>query len=351
MPIATPAQFQKALLRWFDAHGRKDLPWQINKTPYRVWVSEIMLQQTQVATVIPYYERFMKHFPSLKSLASASEDEVMHLWTGLGYYSRARNLHKAAQKIQTEYKGKYPDTLEGIVSLPGIGQSTAGAILSIAFKQQATILDGNVKRVLARYLGITEPVNQTAVEAAMWEAAVRYTPKNRVDDYTQAIMDLGATHCTRSKPQCETCPLQKTCEGYHLGIAESLPRKTSAKAIPTKQAAFLVIEQDGKILLQKRPSKGIWGGLYSLPQLDGLPTLTAIKSHCKNELKLTIRTVEKLEGFRHTFSHYHLELQPYRLIASKTNKAVDTGTQLWYNPRQPTSIGLPKPILTILRSL
>lgn len=351
MPIATPAQFQKALLRWFDEHGRKDLPWQINKTPYRVWVSEIMLQQTQVTTVIPYYDRFMKRFPTLKSLASAPEDEVLHLWTGLGYYSRARNLHKAAQKIQTEFKGRFPDNLDDIVSLPGIGQSTGGAILSIAFKQQATILDGNVKRVLARYLGITEPINQTHIEAAMWEAAIRYTPKARVDDYTQAIMDLGATHCTRSKPQCATCPLKKTCEGLALGVAESLPRKTSAKAIPTKQAAFLVIEHAGKILLEKRPSKGIWGGLYALPQVDGTPTQTEIKTYCKTHLQQTVKRVERLAGFRHTFSHYHLELQPYRLPIHNVTSAINARTQLWYDPEQPSSIGLPKPIVTILKSL
>lgn len=351
MPIATPAAFQKALLRWFDAHGRKDLPWQLNKTPYRVWVSEIMLQQTQVSTATPYYERFMKTFPSLKSLANATEDEVLHLWTGLGYYSRARNLHKAAQKIQTDFKGKFPDTLEGIVSLPGIGQSTAGAILSIAFKKQATILDGNVKRVLARYLGITDPINQTAVEQQMWEAAIRYTPKERVDDYSQAIMDLGATHCTRSKPQCGTCPLQKTCQGFAQGIAETLPRKTSAKAIPTKTATFLVIEHQGRVLLEKRKSKGIWGGLYALPELEGEQDAAAVKAHCTSTYLTKVKACHKLEPFRHTFSHYHLVLCPYRLTLPANASPVDKPGQLWYNLDQPSSIGLPKPILSILRSL
>lgn len=352
MPIATPAQFQRTLLRWFDEHGRTDMPWQINKTPYRVWVSEIMLQQTQVNTATPYYLRFMKRFPTLKSLADATEDDVLHQWTGLGYYSRARNLHKAAKKIQAEFKGKFPDTLEGIVSLPGIGRSTAGAILSIAFKQQATILDGNVKRVLARYLGITDPINQTATEQRMWEAAIRYTPKNRADDYSQAMMDLGATLCTRAKPQCGVCPLKKSCEGLALGIAETLPRKTSTKAIPTKIATFLVIEHQGYVLLEKRPAKGIWGGLYALPQLEGEVTPAEIKAHCREKYQATLSTCRALPAFRHTFSHYHLECKPQHLtLPKKAALALDAPRQLWYKLDAPSTIGLPKPILSILRNL
>ena len=350
MPIASPAQFQKSLLTWFDQHGRKDLPWQKNKTPYRVWVSEIMLQQTQVNTVIPYYERFMKTLPSLKHLANATEDEVLHLWTGLGYYSRARNLHRAAQKIQTELKGQFPDTLEGINALPGVGLSSTGAILSIAFKQKATILDGNVKRVLSRYIGLTDPINLPASETLLWDTARRYTPAKRVEDYTQAIMDLGATLCTRSKPQCGNCPLQKTCEGYALGVAASIPRKTASKAIPTKKAAFLLIEHDGHILLEKRPAKGIWGGLYVLPQLENAPSLADIKKFCADNYAIKVKSCEVLETFRHTFTHFHLECSPHRVVWAGKKLALDSQTQVWYNPLKPKTLGLPKPIISILRS-
>lgn len=353
MSTATPSQFRKMLLTWFDQHGRKHFPWQIDKTPYRVWVSEIMLQQTQVSTVIPYYERFMTRFPDLTSLANAPEDDVLHLWAGLGYYSRARNLHRAAKSVLAHHAGKFPDTLETIQSLPGIGQSTAGAILAIAFQQRAAILDGNVKRVLARYLGVLEPVNQKSVEAQLWEAATRFTPAKRIDDYTQAIMDLGATVCTRGKPKCGACPLQATCAALAQDIVDLLPRKTAARALPTKTTTFLVIRRCETIWLRKRPPSGIWGGLFSLPELPGQATAASIREFCQNTFQARVKKQALLPAFRHTFTHYHLELHPVIVdIAPLTaGKIMDDAEQIWYNLHQPKKVGLPKPIQTLLRSL
>jgi len=264
-------QFQNRLLTWFDQHGRKHLPWQQNKTAYRVWISEIMLQQTQVNTVIPYYQRFMQRFPDLSSLAQAEPDEVLHLWAGLGYYSRARNLHRAAQLIMQNHQGEFPASLAILQKLPGIGQSTAGAILALAFNQPAAILDGNVKRVLARFHGITDFINEKSVENRLWELAAHYTPKKCVADYTQAMMDLGATLCIRGKPACERCPLSEDCLARQQNIAALLPRKKAARELAVRTATFVVFKMQASILLHKRPDKGIWGGLWSLPEFAGEP--------------------------------------------------------------------------------
>lgn len=347
-----PDRFQHTLLTWFDLHGRKQLPWQFNKTPYRVWVSEIMLQQTQVATVIPYYERFMQRFPDLAALANAHEDEVLHLWAGLGYYSRARNLHRAAKMVMTEFKGEFPSSIEALKHLPGIGQSTAGAILSIAFNQRAPILDGNVKRVLTRLHGIIDPVTDKHVENQLWNLANEYTPTARVADYTQAMMDLGATLCTRSKPQCATCPFTNDCEAYQQGITHLVPAKKAGKEIPTKQATFLVIQYQDSVLLQKRPATGIWGGLWSLPELSGEIEIQEALDYCQQKLKVTPLDHRALAPFRHTFSHYHLDIFPIVIIAKKVPlKVMADDLQIWYNLRHPESIGLPKPIQSILRGL
>lgn len=347
----TPRLFQQRLLAWFDRHGRKELPWQINKTPYRVWLSEIMLQQTQVATVIPYYLRFMATFPTIEALAKAPEDEVLHLWAGLGYYSRARNLHKAAQMVVETFKGQFPATLDNLLLLPGVGQSTAGAILSIAYGQRATILDGNVKRVLARFLGITAPINQKETENLLWEHAVAYTPHKRAADYTQAIMDLGATVCTRSKPQCAACPLTRACVARERDLTGQIPAKKAGRALPVKTATFLLIESEKRILLCKRPAKGIWGGLWSLPEITGTPDTRRITTLVKETCGLRPDSQEKLAPFRHTFSHYHLEIHPVHIRINKLpkGKSIETAKQIWYNRRKPSLIGLPKPVETLLR--
>lgn len=348
----TASTMQKRLLAWFDQHGRKSLPWQINKTPYRVWVSEIMLQQTQVSTVIPYFERFMQRFPSVSALASADENDVLHLWAGLGYYSRARNLHRAAKTIQHDLGGKFPDTLETLSALPGIGNSTAGAILSIAYQIPTPILDGNVKRVISRLHGILTPVNDRKTEQTLWQLATRYTPQKRVADYTQAIMDLGATVCTRSKPGCTECPLERYCIAAAEDLTTSIPAKKTTKKIPTKQATLLVIQHQGKILLQKRPSSGIWGGLYSLPELSGIADDDSISRYCQKAFNLTVKALQPLENFKHTFSHYHLQIHPILLkVKRSVARIMEDGQQIWYNLEQPDNIGLPKPVQTILQRL
>jgi len=352
MTILPIKQFPSRLLRWFDQHGRKSLPWQQNKTPYRVWVSEIMLQQTQVATVIPYYERFMQHFPDVLQLANASDDAIMHLWAGLGYYSRARNLHRAAKMVIEEFGGAFPSTLEGLLQLPGIGPSTAGAILAIAYNKQATILDGNVKRVLARLHGVSKPINDKATENALWELAVSYTPKARVADYTQAIMDLGATCCTRAKPQCEQCPFVSDCVARQQGIVDLLPMKKATKKIPERVATFLIVRCDMRIYLCKRPETGIWGGLWSLPQLEGHADEKDVRAHCQQQMRCKVKSMNKLPAFRHTFSHYHLDIYPLVVdIESIPLRVMEDGRQIWYNLLQPEALGLPKPVKKIIEGL
>lgn len=343
-------RFQTSLLKWFDQHGRKHLPWQQDKTPYRVWVSETMLQQTQVSTVIPYFERFMQHFPTIDLLARAGEDEVLHLWAGLGYYSRARNLHKAAKMVMNDFAGRFPDTTESLQTLPGIGPSTAGAILAIAYNKPAPILDGNVKRVLTRLQGITDPINEKKVENRLWDLAVAFTPKERVADYTQAIMDLGATLCTRGQPLCTRCPFERTCVANAEGIAPSLPKKKTSKQIPTKESSFLIIRHQDRILLQKRPSMGIWGGLWCLPELTGLPDEKSIQAFCRRHLSTGQIKLTKLPAFKHTFSHYHLMIHPILIELARTPlRVMEDDQAIWYNLAQPTAVGLPRPIQTILR--
>lgn len=338
--------FAKQLLKWFELHGRKNLPWQQNLTPYRVWVSEIMLQQTQVNTVIPYFERFMLRFPSIDKLALAEQDEVLHYWSGLGYYSRARNLHKTAQQVMTHFNGQLPDDVEQLQSLPGIGRSTAGAILATAFEQPASILDGNVKRVLARHDAIEGWPGNTAVSKQLWEITERLTPKKQVRAYTQAIMDLGATLCTRSKPQCEACPVVASCKAKACNTIALYPGKKPKKVLPVKATEMLIIEnQHGHILLEKRPPTGIWGGLWSLPEnrsaLDA--NLVSNKPQCWPVL-------------RHTFSHFHLDITPvhHKLKASNSarqNAVMEVNNQLWYNIQQPKAIGLAAPVSKLLKAL
>ena len=336
----SPDTFQQNLLNWFDQSGRKDLPWQHPITAYRVWISEIMLQQTQVATVIPYYNKFIQHYPDIQALANAPLDEVLSLWAGLGYYARARNLHKAAGIINQA--GQFPDSLEGLVALPGIGQSTAGAILSIAFNISQPILDGNVRRVLARYKAIQGWTGSTEINKQLWEISALYTPIARVADYTQAIMDLGATVCTRSKPRCIECPLQSNCLALLLQRVHELPTPKPSKKIPVKQSVFIIaINKEQQILLEKRPPAGIWGGLWSVPELAShteLDTWLQTKS-------LSLINKQPLEIRRHTFSHYHLDYQPIVLYVDNLIKNVlEAEKVLWYKHQQTKKIALPAPV-------
>ena len=340
-------RFSVQLLDWFDQHGRKTLPWQTNKTPYRVWISEIMLQQTQVATVIPYYHNFLNQFPSIETLAAASEDDVLHLWTGLGYYARARNLHVTAKKVMTEYNGEFPDTVDELMTLPGIGRSTAGAIAAICHGTHAAILDGNVKRVLARYFAIGGWPGKSQTQALLWDKAESLTPNNRIADYTQAIMDLGATVCTRSSPDCPECPFFKSCHARINGTIGQYPGKKPKKTMPVKSTVMLIVELNDEVLLQKRPSKGLWGGLWSFPECVSVETIDSLlQSLNLEELERT-----RLPEFRHSFTHYHLDIEPIRVTVRATNRIAEGGAEIWFDVTAPHSIGLTKPVTKILAEL
>lgn len=338
----TPKQFQTAVLKWFDKHGRRDLPWQKSHAPYRVWLSEIMLQQTQVKTVIPYFQKFIKKFPHVKSLANANIDDVLTLWSGLGYYARARNLHKTAQIIQQEFHGRFPIDVATLQTLPGIGRSTAGAIVALSKNQRAPILDGNVKRVLARF--------HAENSKDLWELAEKYTPEKRVADYTQVMMDLGALICTRTKPKCALCPLQKHCAGYLSGNPTAYPAKTTSKKIPTRATHMLILRNDqGEILLEKRPPIGIWGGLWSLPECVADQD---IKQFCKKQHHCDIKNLQKWPKLRHTFSHFHLDITPVLIHIKKWSPpAMESPNTVWYNVATLDDKGLAAPVKKLLIQL
>ena len=343
--MMSPSLFQQQILAWFDVHGRKDLPWQLNITPYRVWLSEIMLQQTQVATVIPYFNAFIEQFPTIEQLAQAPLDQVLHQWSGLGYYARARNLHKSAQLIIGQ--GYFPETLDDLVALPGIGVSTAGAILSIVFKKSEPILDGNVKRVLARFKAVNGWSGNSQVNKLLWAMSAELTPIARVADYTQAMMDLGATICTRSKPACDRCPLESHCVARQQGIVSLLPTPKPRKTLPVKPLILLMLSNHlNQVFLEKRPPTGIWGGLWSLPEFNDID---AVHEWCLAK-QIRVYDIQMLAVQRHTFSHYHLD---YTTLLMQTdnpiNFVMEVNQALWYNPKQKEMLGLPAPIKLLLQ--
>jgi A/G-specific adenine glycosylase len=338
--------FAQSLIRWHALHGRHDLPWQREKTPYRVWVSEIMLQQTQVATVLKFYERFIHRFRDVETLAAAPIDEVLHLWSGLGYYSRGRNLHRAAQIMVRELGGRFPDSVEALAQLPGIGQSTAAAIVSLSFDRRATILDGNVKRVLARYFAIEGAPNERAVEQRLWSHAQQCTPHSQVAVYTQAIMDFGATLCTRHDPQCPRCPLRTACAACVSGRVSELPMPRKRLSRPTRQVVMLLaVTEQGQVLLRRRPLQGIWGGLWSPPEFE---TKDAATAFCDSALQARAQPPEELAVVRHAFTHFDLEIIPLRVSCPGPVAAAGGEDALWYNRREPARVGLPAPIATLL---
>lgn len=349
-PISLSASaFGHLTLEWFDEHGRKHLPWQQSQTPYRVWVSEIMLQQTQVATVIGYFSRFMERFPDVESLASAPIDDVLHLWTGLGYYARARNLHRAAQKVVNEYGGVFPvESVEALCELPGIGRSTAGAIISLSGNGRAPILDGNVKRVLCRVHAVEGWPGKPAVERALWHLAERYTPHQRVGDYTQAMMDLGATVCTRTNPTCLLCPYEADCLAHRYSQETAYPEPKPKKVIPTRHTHLLVLmSEEGKVLLERRPESGIWGGLWSLPQFE---TTSAIQAWLDTYAPRAVMDHE-WQSITHVFSHFRLVMQPVPARVKQIPFGIADEGQRWVDPSDLSGFGLPAPIKTLLLSL
>jgi A/G-specific adenine glycosylase len=340
--------FAARLLAWYDDHGRKDLPWQRDPTPYRVWVSEVMLQQTQVATVIPYFERFMARFPAVTDLAAASVDEALALWSGLGYYSRARNLHRAAVQIAGEHGGEFPPDLEQVLALPGIGRSTAGAILALAQNQRHPILDGNVRRVLARYHAIEGWPGQAEVERLLWQRADEHTPDERVAHYTQAIMDLGATLCTRSRPRCAECPQAATCAAHAAGDPARYPAPRPRKTLPERRTTLLLVTNDrGEVLLEQRPPSGIWGGLWTLPELGD----ESVAQWCRRR-GLSAQEETPWPTLRHTFSHFHLDISPRLVRVDEAGSAVmEAGGAVWYKTDLCDQLGLPAPIKRLLARL
>jgi len=342
--------FSGRVLAWFEDHGRKDLPWQQDVSCYRVWVSEIMLQQTQVATVIPYFERFMARFPDVHVLAAAPLDEVLHYWSGLGYYARARNLHRAARMISGDLGGVFPADLDAMQAVPGVGRSTAGAVLSLARGQRQAILDGNVKRVLARYGAVPGWPGDGSVLRRLWEIAEAFTPAERVAEYNQAMMDLGATLCTRRRPACTDCPLGDDCGARALGRVEDFPGKRPRKVLPQRSVRMLLVrDPDGAILLERRQASGVWGGLWSLPEIgvDADPL-----DWCEASLNQTARVGRTLAGRRHTFSHFHLDIEPLELLLNNPACSVLEGeSRLWYKARCPDNIGLAAPVARLLEEV
>ncbi|MCG7499015.1 A/G-specific adenine glycosylase [Vibrio sp. Of7-15] len=343
--------FSEAILNWYDKYGRKTLPWQLEKTPYKVWLSEIMLQQTQVTTVIPYFERFMERFPTVHDLANAEQDEVLHLWTGLGYYARARNLHKAAKTIVEQYDGVFPTDIDEVQALPGIGRSTAGAVLSLSLKQHHPILDGNVKRTLSRCFAVEGWPGKKAVENQLWDIATEHTPPEGVERYNQAMMDMGATVCTRSKPKCELCPVEGMCKAKAQSRQLDFPGKKPKKDKPEKQAWFAILHHDNQVWLEQRPPSGIWGGLWCFPE-ESHDDLNQQLLHRGIDPEKDIKQRETLIAFRHTFSHYHLDIVPVLIdLNRKPDLVMEAGAGLWYNLSQPAKVGLAAPVQRLLDSL
>ena len=343
----SPDKFQCLVLRWFDIHGRKNLPWQIDPTPYKVWVSEIMLQQTQVTTVIPYFNNFINRFPDVETLAHASLDAVLQHWSGLGYYARARNLHKSSRQINQ--LRRFPDNFEDLLQLPGIGKSTAGAILSLAFAIPQPILDGNVKRVFSRYKAIRGWSGNTKVSKLLWGVSAEYTPSNRIADYTQAMMDLGATVCTRTQPECNVCPLQGSCQAKQQNLIAMIPTPKPAKTLPVKKAVFIVwMNAQQAVFLEKRPSSGIWGGLWSFPEFRDKNLPIEWLQHRNVDVQATQLLPER----RHTFTHFHLDFTAMLISSAAVNDFVlDVDQSVWYKLQQLEGLGLPAPIKKLLKEL
>jgi A/G-specific adenine glycosylase len=355
---ASPRSFAASLIDWHARHGRHDLPWQRRRTPYRVWVSEIMLQQTQVATAIPYYERFLRRFPNIASLAAATLDEVLHLWSGLGYYTRARHLHRAAVRIVEAHGGRFPRSFDAVADLPGIGRSTAGAILALSRGERFPILDGNVRRVLSRHFGVEDRSSRSATLQALWRLAEECTPAQRIATYTQAVMDLGATVCTRRHPSCDSCPVAVTCIARLTGRQHELPAPIPTRSRRLRQVFMLAaMRADGGVLLERRPERGIWGGLWCLPEFASAAEAAYYAGRMLEGARAQLVPLQPVE---HAFTHFDLIITP--LLARCSGQAgpgqagASSGTpppqpMQWYRALEPARLGLPTPIRVLLEQL
>ena len=341
------SDFASRLITWQKMHGRHDLPWQNTSDPYAIWVSEIMLQQTQVASVIGYYRKFMQRFPNIASLALATQEDVLQHWSGLGYYSRARNLHHAATIIMEQCHGDFPQDFAIIQTLPGIGRSTAAAIASFAFNQIQTILDGNVKRVLARHFLVKGWPSSPKVEKDLWRLAEELLPEQDIVAYTQGLMDLGATLCSRSKPQCNNCPLIKTCRAYQDNRVAELPTPKPRKVIPEKFTTMLILQHGDEVLLEKRPPAGIWGGLWSFPEISMQEIASEVAA---TRFDLEVEADEPLASFQHVFTHFKLEILPQPLQVTRLNQ-INIPNTIWLSIEDAISAAIPSPVRRILQSL
>ena len=349
------ALFRRRALRWFDRHGRKSLPWQRARGAYPAWVAEIMLQQTRVGTVIPYYKKFIARFPNIAALAEAAPDELLHYWSGLGYYARARNLQAAAKKIIAQHGGVFPEKFEDALALPGIGRSTAGAILAFAHGARHAVLDANVRRVLARHYAVGEDGDARGAEAQLWELAGRLLPRARVGDYNQALMDIGAGVCT-ARPNCAECPLAISCEARRRGEQLAYPRRAGKRARPSKSVTMLLVQnRRAELLLVRRPPSGIWGGLWSPPEYAhngrAAPRAAMVRD-CELQFGLVVKPGRALPGIRHSFTHFDLDIRPLpAAVVAAAPRGMDGGAQIWYNPKKPARIGLPSAVGRILEML
>ncbi len=340
--------FSDRIIAWQRTHGRHDLPWQNTRDPYAIWVSEIMLQQTQVSAVIPYYQRFMLRFPDIATLAIAEQIEVLQLWSGLGYYSRARNLHASAQKLMLESGGKFPPSADTIAQLPGIGRSTAAAIAAFSFGHKGAILDGNVRRVLCRCFGVSGWAGQPAVEKELWTLATSLLPPDNIEAYTQGLMDLGASLCSRSKPACSQCPLQQLCIAHRDNLTATLPTSKPRKALPERAITLLLLIDGNQILLEQRPPTGIWGGLWSLPEVDGAFNVQqAARLRYGQETEL----LPTMPAFTHTFTHFRLHITPQPLLVTRRLSPAEETLTLWLDREDAIQAALPTPVRSLINRL
>jgi len=350
MPL--PPSLSERLLAWYQRHGRSDLPWQHPAAPYPVWISEIMLQQTQVQAVIPYFEKFMARFPDVHGLAAAPVDEVLHIWSGLGYYARARNLHRAANVIVSEHGGELPRNIDALMELPGVGRSTAAAILALSFGDRHAILDGNVKRVLCRYHAIEGWPGATGVARRLWAIAEAQTPDQDLAAYTQAFMDLGATLCTRGQPRCDECPLNGDCLALAEGRVADLPHRKPRKSAPLRHTVFVIVRDPrGRVLLERRPPTGIWGGLWSFPECE---PGTDVGAWCREHLGVAVTPQKELEVLHHTFSHFRLDIQPSLVnidVRGSVDAVKDSPDRQWYESDGDERVGLAAPVTRLLGEL
>jgi A/G-specific adenine glycosylase len=340
--------FAQELIAWQRVHGRHDLPWQGTRDAYRIWVSEIMLQQTQVSTVIPYYLRFMDRFPDVSVLAQAAEDDVLAHWSGLGYYSRARNLHAAARLVCERHGGSMPRDIEAVTALPGIGRSTAAAIVVFAYGERHAILDGNVKRVLARCFGIRGDAGESVVSAALWRQAETLLPESDLEAYTQGLMDLGASLCVRRAPRCDKCPLQQRCVALQMGTVDELPTPRPRRAVPHRATTMLVLEREGQVLLEKRPAPGIWGGLWCFPEIASGEDAVQVSAM---RFGFDVSAGEMMPAVEHGFTHFRLTITPQRLYVKSSSANVSEPGRQWWSLADARAAGLPAPVRRILSRL